>query len=228
MKRIVSLLVPLSFILAVIGTGCYTVIMHPKNQRDYRASQVSDCTRCHLNYGVYPYGHYYAPDPEYWWDYPVYVGYYAEPWWWNYYEYPYLDDQKVNRATKFNRRDGPGEPLLPPYALPGSDGYPPRPDVMNLPSEYQDTGNSADDHQARPGNPSSDSQSRSKDPEKSYAPVKNTRGSSPSEATKGESRPQPKATPSEPDESPEKTDPPPDEPQPETGTKKSGDPGGGR
>jgi len=112
MKRVISLLVPLTFILAVIIPGCYTVIQHPRDESGYRAMQTSDCTGCHYDYNTYPYGHYYSPYPEYWFEFSHYAAYYSDPWWWKYYEYP---GHGEGRGDKFTNSES-GEPTIPPYA----------------------------------------------------------------------------------------------------------------
>lgn len=124
MKRALRLLLPLAVLAAISWPGCYTVLMHPTDDDGYRASQVSDCTRCHANYNDYPYGHYYSPYPDYWWNYPHYSGYYADPWWWSYYDYPHAGrdagggDTDADRGTKFDRREA-SSPPTPPYVTSG-------------------------------------------------------------------------------------------------------------
>lgn len=139
MKRTLRLLLPLTILAAIIWPGCYTVIMHPTDDDGYRASQVSDCTRCHPDYGQYPYGHYYSPYPDYWWSYPRYGDYYANPWWWSYYGNPSEDEgeaageDETNRGTKFDRREA-ASPPAPPYAVPGS-GFNHRTGETNFPTD---------------------------------------------------------------------------------------------
>jgi hypothetical protein len=139
MKRTLRLLLPLTLLAAVMWPGCYTVLMHPTDDDGYRASQVSDCTRCHPDYGQYPYGHYYSPYPDYWWSYPRYGDYYANPWWWSYYDYPAGNDEgggmssgedEADRGTKFDRREAPA----PPYVIPGG-GFNHRPGELNYPTD---------------------------------------------------------------------------------------------
>lgn len=138
MKKALRLLLPLTILAAVLWPGCYTIVMHPSDDDGYRASQVSDCSRCHPDYNAYPYGHYYSPYPSYWWDYPHYSGYYANPWWWSLYDYPYAggeeggEGDETDRGTKFDRRD-PSTPPPPPYVYPGLS-LPTRPGILDYPS----------------------------------------------------------------------------------------------
>lgn len=126
MKRAVHILVVLAFVAALIAPGCYTVVSHPKDERGYRASQSTDCTRCHTNFDEYPYGYYYAPYPDHWWTYEKYGLYYAYPWWWSYYD----QDQYVGRGTKFDPRD-PHQPPIEPY--PGGPIFMPSPVIITTP-----------------------------------------------------------------------------------------------
>jgi len=142
MKRTLRLLLPLTMLAAIFWPGCYTVLMHPTDDEGYRASQVSDCTRCHPDYGQYPYGHYYSPYPDYWWAYPNYGEYFANPWWWSYYEYPSNGDEggggstgddEAHRGTKFDRHEA-YYPPAPPYVIPGN-GPINRPGELNYPTD---------------------------------------------------------------------------------------------
>jgi len=126
MKRALYFLIPAAFILAIMAPGCYTVVMHPSDEGGFQADQTSDCTRCHGDYQEYPYGYYYAPYPSYWWEHSDYAYYYAYPWWWSYYDYPYLPGDyhysgTSKSGTKFDRREGPGEPAAPPYSTRSKD-----------------------------------------------------------------------------------------------------------
>ncbi len=141
MKRTLRLLLPLTILAAILWPGCYTVLMHPTDDEGYRASQVSDCTRCHPDYGEYPYGHYYSPYPDYWWAYPRYGEYFANPWWWSYYEYPSTGNDgggasagdEAHGRTKFDRREA-YYPPAPPYVIPGN-GPINRPGELNYPTD---------------------------------------------------------------------------------------------
>ena len=154
MKRVLRLLLPVTILTAVLLPGCYTVLMHPTDSDGYRASQVSDCTRCHSDYNAYPYGHYYSPYPRYWWDYPHYSGYYADPWWWSYYDYPYAGDESAggdddaDSGTKFDRREA-SSPPTPPYVMPGL-GSGRRPGELNLPTSDGFTGSGTVTGSSRP------------------------------------------------------------------------------
>lgn len=187
MRNVIRALIPLTFILAVAVTGCYTVISHPENERDYRADQTSDCLRCHVDYGDYPYGHYYSPDPEYWWEHNIYVQYYAEPWWWDYYDYPGADGS--GRSTKFDRVDGASEPPPPPY-ITGDEGYPVTPVIINLPVQPPPAGGGTSGQQARPETGGDETDSRSKGNDSSEQNTKTSRQSSPSNSTTDDSRPE--------------------------------------
>jgi hypothetical protein len=131
MRRALYLLIPAAFILAVIAPGCYTIVMHPSDEGRYHTDQTSDCVGCHVDFDEYPYGYYYSPHPNYWWDYDNYAYYYAYPWWWGYYDYPYVTGEydyegQSGRDTKFNRREVPQGPAPPPYSgpFPELDPYP--------------------------------------------------------------------------------------------------------
>ncbi len=121
MRRALRFLIPLTFTLAALIPGCYTILIHPSDDGEYRAAQTSDCVRCHGDYDEYPYGYYYSPAPSYWWEHTDYAHYYAYPWWWSYYDYPYLSDDydytgSSGRGTKFDRREVSREPAPPPHS----------------------------------------------------------------------------------------------------------------
>lgn len=189
MRKIIILLILLTFILAIIGPGCYTVILHPKNERDYRADQTSDCIRCHVDYGEYPYGYYYSPDPNYWWDHDIYVQYYANPWWWDYYDYPGYGGAP-QRSTKFESTDDGFAPPPPPY-ITGEDNFPITPTLLNLPVQPGSTGNNTTGQQARPEADGNSTETRSKEPASSGNSTKSTRSSTPQTNPDEGNRPQP-------------------------------------
>jgi hypothetical protein len=198
MNRTIRLLVSLTFLLAIIAPGCYTILQHPADGEGYRANQTSDCTRCHADYHSYPYGYYYSPYPSYWWEYPHYSHYYAYPWWWSYYDYPYLegdneyDTYVSDPGTKFDRREVRDGPMPPPHSFSPGGGY----DAPIIPSWESTAGGrgttgSGTVDGARPptGTTGSETGSRSKD---------ETAGSSDSKDTRDpavDSRPQPKSDP---------------------------------
>ena len=148
MKRAINLLVAGAFVLALIAPGCYTVVSHPKDERGYTASQRSDCLKCHGDYSEYPYGYYYSPYPDYWWDYDKYGMYYAYPWWWSYYH----QDEMAGHGTRFDDRD-PHSPPVPPIIIISSPDYIP----TNVPIPIIDgggtgggtTGKPADNEESR-------------------------------------------------------------------------------
>jgi hypothetical protein len=119
--------------------------MHPSEEDGYHAEQTSDCIQCHTDFEEYPYGYYYAPYPSYWWDHSDYAHYYAYPWWWSYYDYPYQVHEyeptvSPGRDTKFGRRDLTPEPSAPPYSdtrTRGWDDLPQEPGVYDIPGSYQ-------------------------------------------------------------------------------------------
>jgi hypothetical protein len=169
MRTTLRLIIPLALILAVIGPGCYTVVMHPSDEGGYRADQTSDCLRCHDSYHDYPYGYYYSPYPSWWWNYSNYSSYYAYPWWWRYYDYPYLDGGyhysdgggSAHRGTKFDRR-GTG-PAPPPHSWSTwNDNQPSQPSIID---QTQDavTGGQNQTSQGRPNVGTDDSGARTKD-----------------------------------------------------------------
>lgn len=92
--------VVIAIALAITSIGCYTIIRHPSmdtmtevspeatTQAGYNHSPGDyDCVSCHRDYAEYPYGFYYNPLPEYYWEYPRWGDYYAYPWWWDDYWY---------------------------------------------------------------------------------------------------------------------------------------------
>lgn len=128
MRLAVKILAIFAFVAAAMAPGCYTVLKHPTDEGGYAASQTSDCTRCHYDYATFPYGYYYAPYPDYWWQYERFGSYYAYPWWWSYYDYSYNDDniatESDGRETKFDRSESSTEPMPPPYWHSGHSAFP--------------------------------------------------------------------------------------------------------
>lgn len=116
MKRVLYLLIPLAFLMAVIAPGCYTMITHPSDEGSARVDHTSDCVRCHFEFDDFPYGYYYSPYPEFWWDHPDYVYYFAYPWWWEHFYSPVVAD----RESKFDRRYFNDE-LPPPVIIIDND-----------------------------------------------------------------------------------------------------------
>jgi len=189
MRRALYLLIAAAFILVVVAPGCYTVLIHPADEGStYYARQTSDCVRCHGDYAEYPYGYYYSPYPDYWWNHRDYASYYAYPWWWSHYDYPYLDEDyepgEISESrTKFGRREARPGPVPPPHSTRDRDRWdsnydPVRPGLYDLPSDLNTPsggGTGATRH-----NPGGVSGSRSKDdnpPAESNQPQKPTRTS---------------------------------------------------
>ncbi|MCP4568054.1 MAG: hypothetical protein GY841_10790 [FCB group bacterium] len=235
MKQTVKFLLPLTIIMALLVPGCYTIMTHPMGDEGYRASQVSDCTRCHDDFHEYPYGYYYSPYPDYWWEYGAYGSYYVDPWWWSYYDYPYIEGEyqgSSHRGTKFDRQEHSGAPTLPPYANP-SDGYirPPITPGSNFIDGSTGDGNSNGTARPQTGTVEDNSSSRAKD--QGDATVKSTRQSTKSSGSSGKNtrpaiRPAPKSTPkveTPKADTPKKEEPPPEKPKPDESKKGSG---GGR
>lgn len=135
MKPLGRKLIMIGIIAALLIPGCYTTVRHPTDEGDFLANQTSDCVSCHAGYTEFPYGHYYAPTPDYWWDNPRYGEYYTFPWWWSYYEYSYLNGEygydSYSGGTKFDEHEVVVTPRTqippPPYSLPYLD------DNYNLP-----------------------------------------------------------------------------------------------
>ncbi len=197
MKRALRLLLPITFLAAILAPGCYTVVMHPVDNAGYRAAAVSDCTRCHADYGEYPYGYYYSPYPSYWWDYPHYGEYYAHPWWWSRYDQGGSDvsdnagDEESNRGTKYDRRETDGPPP-PPYAYPNV-GLPHSPGTGLAPNDFRDTGGGTTGStrpQTESGTPSRDKTEQNDKAE----PVKSDTKASRQEPTKTRPEPQKEST----------------------------------
>lgn len=184
MRTTLRLIIPLALLLAVIGPGCYTVVMHPSDEGGYRADQTSDCLRCHDTYHDYPYGYYYGPYPSWWWDYSNYSSYYAYPWWWRYYDYPYLDNGytdggggSVHRGTKFDRRETGSGPMPPPHSR--SNWGETQPVQPTINDQVQDvvTGSQNQTSQGRPSTGTDDSGVRTKDENAGTSDSKVTRQS---------------------------------------------------
>ncbi|MFH1700374.1 MAG: hypothetical protein ABIE07_07270 [Candidatus Zixiibacteriota bacterium] len=123
MRQLLRLLVFLTVAAAIIIPGCYTILKHPNDESGYSATQVSDCTRCHGDYQEYPYGYYYSPYPDFWWEYEKYGYFYAYPWWWDFYDYPYINGEyaESSRGSKYDKREAHPAPAAPPHAFGG--GY---------------------------------------------------------------------------------------------------------
>ncbi len=124
MRKIITLLIPLSIIL-LSAAGCYTILKHPDVNENYTSTDYQqDCVSCHQDYHSYPYGYFYGTYPDYWWSSPRYGHYYAYPWWWDYYWYDSgnrsgqgdnnSDNNEIERpqGEKAVRRDA----LRPPYS----------------------------------------------------------------------------------------------------------------
>jgi hypothetical protein len=228
MRKTLRLLLPAAVILALAAPGCYTVVMHPSDDDGYRASQTSDCVRCHSDYHQYPYGYYYSPYPSWWWTYPSYSSYYAYPWWWQYYDYPYLDGNgydysssglSTHEGTKFDRHETRPGPVPPPHSLTGSGNdqwiYPGLPDVSG---DFQ-PGTGSSGTQTRPGQ-TGDTGPRTKDEGQGSTDSKDTRDAA--------GRPIPKSDPTVQPDNTRQDNPPADSTDKDKGKKKSRREGDGR
>lgn len=169
MKRTLSLVIPAAFLLAAIGPGCYTILVHPTDEGGGRAAQSSECVRCHADYHQYPYGYYYSPYPSYWWEYPNYGHYYAYPWWWSFYHGEdqnndgWEDDAGTGeeRETKFDRRDTRSSPMPPPYYQGDNNvSWPARPGVID---RYDGSSGGSGSGTVTPSRPETGGETRTKD-----------------------------------------------------------------
>ncbi len=128
MKLLGRLVIATTIISALLIPGCYTVVKHPTTNGKFLADQTSNCISCHAGYTEFPYGHYYSPTPDYWWDNPRYGEYYTFPWWWSYYEYSYLDGEyrydsySAPGQTKFEVHEVTIYAPPPPYSFPYTNG----------------------------------------------------------------------------------------------------------
>ncbi|MEW5925727.1 MAG: hypothetical protein AB1746_17220 [Candidatus Zixiibacteriota bacterium] len=103
MKKHFTLFI-LLIILAFLVSGCYTKIAHPGEESGQVDSE-SDNFNDH-----YGYTHYYYP--SYWSVHGNWGRYYAEPWWWDYYDnIYYIDDNDDNDGSP--RPDATGQAIRP-------------------------------------------------------------------------------------------------------------------
>ncbi len=97
-KRIATL----SLLLIITGIfilGCYTVLTHPsvegEEEEHYSGAYYrQNCTDCHVDYHQYPFGYYYGYSPDYYWENQRWGHYYNYPWWWEWYWWDYMDDDR--------------------------------------------------------------------------------------------------------------------------------------
>lgn len=115
---------------AIVLSGCYTVIMHPKVENERMSAQELrvDCVDCHQDYHVYPYDPYDSFfGADYYWTNPHYGYYYGYPWWWNdyYWNYYYNPDDPSDYPTETREYARPAYREGTPTRSAGSTYMPP-------------------------------------------------------------------------------------------------------